>query len=118
MSTDSDPQQLLDGSPVDSPTDDWPSRLSTTIVDYVEQVRDKTTGPALVASRTAVYMTAIALVAIVLLLLILLGLFRLLVVASGELLPFVEPGESWLAFYVLGGIFLIAGAFLWRKKDQ
>lgn len=99
-------------------TDDWAARATSSITQYVGQVRDKTTGPALVASRTAVYMMAIGLIGLVLLIVALLLLFRLLVVASGELLPFVEPDESWLAHYVLGGIFLGAGLFFWRKKDQ
>jgi len=98
--------------------DDWPARASASIVQYVGQVRDKTTGPALVASRNVVYMVAIGLVAFIVLIVLLILMFRLLVVASGELVPFMEPNESWLAHYVLGGIFLIAGAFLWRKKDQ
>jgi len=109
-SLDSSQQQL-------SENDDWPARASASIVDYVGQVRDKTTGPALVASRTAVYMAAIAMIAFVMLIVLLLGFFRLLVVGSGYL-PFVEPDESWVAHYVLGGIFLLAGIFLWHKRDQ
>ena len=100
-----------------SGNDDWPAQASAKIVGYVEQVRDKTTGPALVASRTAVYMAAIGLIAFVLLIVMLLLLFRFLVVATGYL-PFVEPNESWVAHYILGAIFLLAGVFLWRKKDQ
>jgi hypothetical protein len=110
MSRDSSQQQL-------SENEDWPARASASIVDYVGQVRDKTTGPALVASRTAVYMVAIAMIAFVILIVLLLGLFRLLVVSSGYL-PFVEADESWVAHYVLGGIFLLAGIFLWRMKDK
>jgi len=106
-----DSSQQLSGN------DDWPARASATIVDYVGQVRDKTTGPALVASRTAVYAAAIALIAFVLLIVLLLGLFRLVVVGSGYL-PFVEPNESWVAHYLFGAIFLLAGVFLWRKKDR
>ncbi len=96
---------------------DWPAKVSAQVVDYVGQVRDKTTGPALVASRTAVYSAAIALIALVLLIVFLLFFFRLLVVASGYL-PFVDANESWVAHYVLGAIFLLVGVFLWRKKDK
>lgn len=109
-----DTQQFLD-RPIDN---DWAAKATSSITQYVGQVRDKTTGPALVASRTAVYMLAIGLIGLVLLIVALLLLFRFLVVVSGELLPFVEPNESWLAHYVLGGIFLGAGLFFWRKKDQ
>jgi len=29
----------------------------------------------------------------------------------------VDNGESWLAYLVLGGIFIVVGLFLWRKKE-
>ncbi len=96
---------------------DWAAKTTSSIVQYVGQVRDKTTGPALVASRVTVYILAIASVAAVLGVILLLLLFRFLVVATGELLPFVEPNESWLAHFILGGIFLGAGVFLWRKRN-
>ncbi len=119
MSGEPDTQQRDTQQFLDRPnTDDWAARATSSITQYVGQVRDRTTGPALVASRTVVYMMAIGLIGLVLLIVALLLLFRLLVVASGELLPFVEPDESWLAHYVLGGIFLGVGLFFWRKKDQ
>jgi len=106
--------------PVDAPqpaTEDWPAKASATIVHYVGTVRDKTTGPALVASRYAVYALAMALIAIVLVVLLLVLLVRVLVAATGHL-PFVELGETWLAYYVLGGLFVLGGAILWRKKER
>lgn len=96
---------------------DWATKASDTVVTYVGQVRDKTTGPALVASRYAVYALALALIAFVLLILMIVALVRLLVTATGYL-AFVEPGETWLAYYILGGIFLLAGMILWRKKER
>lgn len=96
---------------------DWATKASDTVVTYVGQVRDKTTGPALVASRYAVYVLAMALIASVLLILLLVALVRLLVTATSYA-PFVDPGETWLAYYVLGGIFLVVGMILWRKKEQ
>jgi hypothetical protein len=111
MSSDSSQQQL-------SGNDDWPARASASIVEQVGRVRDKTTGPALIASRTAVYMAAIGLIAFVLLIVLLLLLFRTLVLVSAWALPFVDPNESWVAHYVLGAIFLGAGVFFWRKKDR
>lgn len=96
--------------------DDWPSKASATVVHYVGTVRDRTTGPALVASRVAVYALAMALIGVVLAVLLLLLLVRLLVSATGEL-PFVDSGETWLAYYILGAIFVLGGAILWRKKE-
>ncbi|MEM7273932.1 MAG: hypothetical protein AAF547_12680 [Actinomycetota bacterium] len=95
---------------------DWPAKASATIVQYVGTVRDKTTGPALVASRYAVYAMAMGLIAMVLAVLVLVLLVRLLVVAT-SLFPFIELGETWLAYYILGGLFVLIGAILWRKKE-
>jgi len=96
---------------------DWATKASDTVVNYVGVVRDKTTGPALVASRYVVYAIAMALMAFVLLILMAVVLVRLLVTATGYL-TFVEAGETWLAYYILGGIFLLAGTVLWRKKEH
>ncbi len=42
---------------------------------------------------------------------------RLLVTATGYV-PGVDDGSPWLAYLILGGIFLLAGMFLWRKKER
>lgn len=96
--------------------DDWPSKATATVVQYVGTVRDATTGKALTASRIAVYALAMALIGLVLAVLLLVLLVRLLVTLTAYL-PFVEPGETWLTYYILGGIFVVAGAVLWRKKE-
>ena len=99
------------------PTQDgWPAKASATIVQYVGTVRDKTTGPALVASRMMVYALAMALISMVLVVLLLVVFVRLLVSLTA-LFPFVEMGETWLAYYILGGLFILIGAVLWRKKE-
>ena len=98
-------------------TDDWPARASATIVQYVGTVRDKTTGPALAASRNVVYMLAMSLIGIVVMVLGLVLVVRLLVVATA-LVPGVEDGETWLAYLILGAIFTLAGSLLWRLKER
>lgn len=103
-------------SPTQETADDWASRASATIVQYVGTVRDKTTGPALVASRYAVYALAMALILMVLLVLLLVLMVRLLVNLTA-LFPFVEDGETWMAYYIIGGLFVIVGGLLWRKKE-
>ncbi len=113
---DADP--LLNRQDIDRATDgeDWPARASETVVQYVGTVREKTTGPALNASRNIVYMAAMGLIAFVLLILLLVLFVRVLVTATAYL-PFVEEGETWLAYFVIGGLFLLVGMFLWRKKE-
>lgn len=117
MAQDIGPASTEHPPPVLPPTDDWPAKASATVVQYVGSVRDKTTGPALVASRMAVYFLAIGLVAVVLGILLLLLLVRVLVNATGAL-PFVDQNETWLAYLILGFIFLVVGGLLWRKKER
>ncbi|MEM9131381.1 MAG: hypothetical protein AAF962_06820 [Actinomycetota bacterium] len=102
---------------LDAGTDDWPAKASATIVQYVGTVRDKTTGPALSASRVLVYALAMGLIGIVLAFLLLILLVRVLVVATGYI-PGVEPGETWVAYFILGALFMLPGLFLWRKKEK
>ncbi|MCP3989853.1 MAG: hypothetical protein GY724_12315 [Actinomycetia bacterium] len=96
--------------------DDWPARASATIVEYVGTVRDKTTGPALAASRNLVYLLAIGLISIVAAILALILTVRLVVVATGYI-PGVDPGETWPAYLILGASFVLPGSWLWRKKE-
>jgi hypothetical protein len=96
---------------------DWPAKASATVVRYVGVVRDKTTGPALVASRNLVYIVPIGLISLVLAVLVLVVAVRTLVVVTAYV-PGVELGEPWLAYFILGAIFLLAGALLWRKKER
>lgn len=103
-------------NPSPEASEDWPAKASATVVQYVGTVREKTTGPALVASRYAVYSLAMVLIALVLAVLVLVLLVRLLVTATA-LLSFVEEGETWLAYYILAAIFVLGGAILWRKKE-
>lgn len=95
---------------------DWPSKATATVAQYVGTVRDKTTGPALVVSRYVVYAVAMGLIGVVLAILALVLLVRLLVVAT-SLFSFIELGETWLAYYILGALFVLVGAMLWRKKE-
>lgn len=107
---DSAPDPLL------GPVDDWPAKASATIVGYVGTVRDKTTGPALSASRVAVYALAMAMIAMVVAILALVLLVRLLVVLTGYV-PGIDEGEVWLAYFIVGALFMLPGMYLWRKKE-
>ena len=43
------------GSPTPPPGDDWPAKATDQIVSLVDQIRDKTTGPAIRAARAMVF---------------------------------------------------------------
>lgn len=95
--------------------DDWPAKAATTVVGYVDTVRNATTGKALVISRAVVYFLALGLLGIVTFFLLLILLVRGLVSLT-SLLPFIDPGEVWLSYLVLGTVFTLVGALLWKKK--
>ena len=96
-------------------TDDWPARLTQTLVGYVDTVRSKTTGNVLDKSRLVVYALAAALIGIVAVFIFFILLVRL-VVSLTELLPVIDEGETWGAYLFLGLVFSSIGALLWRRK--
>lgn len=98
-------------------SDDWSAKATATIVGYVDTARNATTGKVLLTSRLAVYFLTIALVGLVALVLGLVLFVRLLVAASAHL-SFVEEGEVWFAYYVIGALFLVGGMLLWRKRGR
>lgn len=110
----------MDGEALDPESydpQDWAARASTTIVQYVDTVRGATTGKALVATRAAVYFLAAGLMGIMLAVLFLIMVVRLLVALTG-LLPFVDSGEVWMAYLILGLLFTLSGRSLWKRKTS
>ena len=93
-------------------TPDWPRQATETIVDFVDNVKHKTTEPATKVVRGVVYGIAIALLGVPALIMLLVGIVHgLNQVATGLLGLGV-----WLVYLVLGVIFSIVGAVLWRKR--
>jgi len=89
---------------------DWTDQVTDLIVDSVDKVRDRTTGPVLEYSRISVH----ALVALILLLpigvLFLVGLVRLL--------NWAIPGDVWIVYAGLGTLFLLVGVVLWSRRSK
>ena len=90
---------------------DWPAQITDRIVDAIEQVRVKTTQPAITVARGVVYGLAVALIGVVMVLLLLVGLFR----GTVELAEWQGLGV-WAAYVLFGGIFTIVGMVLWSKR--
>jgi hypothetical protein len=88
---------------------DWTQQVTDLIVDTVDKVRDRTTGPVLDISRSSVH----AVVAMILLLpvgvLFLAGLIRLL--------NWAVPGDVWFIYAGLGTLFVLIGVLLWSKRS-
>jgi hypothetical protein len=87
--------------------DEWPAHAADSIVRVVDDVRDRTTGPALKTARGVVYGLFAAIVGTVALVLAGILLVRVLNVYI--------PGEVWIIYLGLGALLTIAGLVLWRK---
>ena len=88
---------------------DWATQVVDTLESVVGAVKAKTTVPALNLVRTVVYaLMGIGLVFATLL---------LLTIGSVRVLDAYLPQGVWLAYLILGGIFSVAGLFVWSKRS-
>jgi len=88
---------------------DWTDQVTDLIVDVVDRVHDRTTGPLIQASRWLVFGALAVFVGSVLLVIGLILIGRLL-----GLLPF----DIWIAYVVIGTVFFAAGTWLWARRDR
>jgi hypothetical protein len=87
---------------------DWTDQIADLIVDSVDKVRSRTTGPILQVAKGAVY----AVVAVVLVIPIL----ALGTVGGVRLLDWAIPGDVWIVYAILGMLFLLVGVVLWSRR--
>jgi hypothetical protein len=101
---------------------DWPAQATDAIVNLVDSVKDRTTGPATKLARGLVYGTLFTLVGTAALVLLLVLLVRGIDVGVDALLDLADaddPGRStWIAHTVTGLLFLLPGLLLWRKGTR
>jgi hypothetical protein len=89
---------------------DWPQQATNRIVSVIDDVRFKTTGPAIRISRAIVYGLVAAVLALVALPLLLIGLTRFL--------DWVVPGDVAYVYFIIGAVLCLAGLFLWSKRPK
>jgi hypothetical protein len=87
---------------------DWAAQTADAIERVITGIRDKTTGPVEKVARVVVYGLVAGILGIAALVLLAVTLVRVL--------DIVIPGEVWSAHLLTGGIFTVAGMFLWRKR--
>jgi hypothetical protein len=98
-----------DGSPGPNQSD-WTDQVTDLIVDTVDKVRSRTTGPLLDVSRASV----LALVAVI----VIIPVIVIIVVGLTRFLHWLLPGGIWVSYAVMGVLFILLGAFLWsRRRD-
>jgi hypothetical protein len=86
---------------------DWTTQAADAIENAVAVVRDKTVVPARKATTAVVYGLLATFFVATATVLLLIGLFRVLVVLTGEV---------WAAYLIVGGIFVVGGTFCWSKR--
>ncbi len=96
------------------PGEDWAATTADAIERAVSSVRAKTADPLERIVRLLVYGLLAAVVGVAAAVLAIAGLVRGLVV----LLDLVWEPEVWVVDLALGGIFVVAGLFTWRKRTQ
>ncbi|MFM7062239.1 MAG: hypothetical protein ACKO04_01925 [Actinomycetes bacterium] len=87
---------------------DWADQVTDLIVDTVDKVRDRTTGPILEVSKGIVHGVVALLILTPILVLFFAGAIRLL--------NWAIPGDVWIAYAVLGVLLLLLGSFLWSRR--
>jgi len=94
------------------PSNDWASQAIDALDRVVGSIRDRAVGPALTAARALVYGTLAAIVGSV-------GAV-LFAVTAIRVLDVYIPGDVWIPYTIVGGIFFLAGvlAFPRRKAHQ
>ena len=103
-------RQVVDDPAPAKPEPDWAAQTADQIEKVVVSIRSKTADPLDRIVRLVVYGLVAAVVGIAVIVLLSAAIVRALDVAI--------PGEVWSAHLVLGGIFTIAGLFLWTKRRQ
>jgi drug/metabolite transporter (DMT)-like permease len=87
---------------------DWTTNAVDSLEHVVNTVRDKTVVPAENATKVVVVGLLVAFFVVTALLMMAIAVFRVLVVITGEV---------WAAYLILGGIFVVAGAFVWTLRS-
>ena len=87
---------------------DWADQVTDLIVDTVDKVRERPTGPVLEISKGIVHG--------VVALLILTPIVVLFFAGAVRLLNWAIPGDVWIAYAILGVLLLLLGAFLWSRR--
>jgi hypothetical protein len=88
---------------------DWTVQTADAIEKVVGTVRDKGVAPITGVARWVVYGLLAAILGLAAFVLLAIAVVRAIVIALPE-------GEVWAAHVITGGIFTLAGLFLWAKR--
>ena len=88
--------------------EDWAAQATDTVEQVVGLIRDRTVVPAKTASRAIVFGLLTAFFVATAVVLVVIAFFRGV---------FIITGRVWGAYYIVGGILILAGAFCWVMRS-
>ena len=94
-----------------SPREDWAAHLTEKVGQVVELIRDRTVRPVQTFVRAAIFGVLAFFVMIFVLVAFVIGLIRLL---NNE----VFDQRVWASYLLVGGIFVVIGAFISRMRHS
>lgn len=105
------------GNPLTDPN--WAEATTDQVVKLVDNVKAKTTKPAVMAARGLVFGLIAMFLGLFALVLLLVGLTRGLQVAL-EPLPwfFDQPRSVYVSYLIVGGLLALVGAILFKKRND
>ena len=102
------------GNPLTDPN--WAEATTDQVVKLVDDVKAKTTTPAVMAARGLVFGILGMFLGIFALLLLIIGLSRGL---QAALEPFVDQARAvYISYFIVGGILTLVGALLFKKRNN
>jgi hypothetical protein len=87
---------------------DWTDQVADLVVDTVDKIRSKTTGPIQNVLQAVAYVLIALIVAIPMAIAFFAGTIRLL--------DWAIPGDVWIAYSILAVILWLVGLILWSRR--
>jgi hypothetical protein len=98
-----------DAGATDGPlSGDWPAQATDAVINVVGAVRDRTTGPITTAARGVVFGLLAGILGI--------AVAVLVIILAIRLLDEALPSGVWVAYLVLGALFVLIGALVFHKR--
>jgi hypothetical protein len=88
--------------------EDWATQATDTVEQVVGLLRDRTVVPAKTASRAIVFGLLTGFFVATAIVLVVIAFFRGV---------FIITGRVWGAYFIVGGIMILAGAFCWVMRS-
>ncbi len=98
--------------------DDWPKQVTDQIVSTVDDIRDKTTGPAIKISRSVVYGLTACFLLLLSIPFFVIGTNRGLIEIFHTWVVSDRSSAVWIVYLITGVLWLIIGLFFWRKRPK